>query len=153
MDEQSFEYKFLRIDFYDNDFGGPVVNAISRIWRDIKNNNYHITSKINPNDGHFSDRSMSEMFYGLHKVDLLEKMLKLTIDCEYLYSKVEFATRGLYWKKLRLSEKEVDTNLESITDGYLDFKLSFHKDDSFIKEWNDGESAFLNLETGEVSPF
>lgn len=145
--------KFLRIDFGDNDFGRPIMDALHRIWKDIHRNNYHITSKMGPDDKHFSDRSIADMFIELHKVGALTSMLNLAIDCEYMYGRVEFATRGLYWKTVRWEDSITNNHLESITDRYLKFDISFHKNNKFADEWNNSESAYLDLETGEVKTF
>ena len=139
--------RYLRVEFGDNDFGFPVQDALKRIWADVYRNNAHL---IDPawrgHDHEFI--SLSEMFHALHKVDALKPMIARTVDCEYHYSDVESATRGLHSQKFPWDDKVVTKTFKSITDTYLSIDLSFHAEIS--ESWANGEEAWLDLETGKV---
>lgn len=140
--------RYLRIEFGDNDFGIPVQAALKRIWADVHENNAHL---IDPLWGH-KDKdelgSLPEMFQELHKVGALAPMIARAVDCEYHYSEVEYATRGLQSTKFSWKDKVVTKTFESITDTYLSTDLSFHAEMS--EDWANGEEAWLDLETGKV---
>ena len=140
--------RYLRVKFGDNDFGIPVQDALKRIWADVHRNNAHL---IDPAWGRQEDHELSslpEMFHALHKVGALKPMIARTVDCEYHYSDVESATRGLYSQKFPWDDKVVTKTFESITDKYLSTDLSFHAEMS--ESWANGEEAWLDLETGKV---
>ncbi len=98
-------------------------------------------------------RTIPQMFEGLYQSGALATMLRRTIDCENHYGRVEFATRGLYWEKVDWSEKRVDNMWESITDRYLQPTISLHATRRFTSKWANGETAYLDLETGKAETF
>lgn len=144
--------KYLHIKFGDNDFGGCVESALKRLWGWVHENNAHCIS-TEKNDRYFSNLSLAEMFVRLNRAGSLKPLISRMIDLEYMASNVEFETRGLYWKRVEWKEKGNLSPMESLTSRYLSFDISFHKNKTFTKKWQNGEHAFLNLKTGEAKTF
>lgn len=124
--------RYLIVQFYDNDFGIPIIAALQRLWSYINNNN------------HSNMRSIAEIFERLHESGSLEPMILRLFILENLCGDVEFETRGLYWE-------EVDWNKdipELIPSDYLSCSVDFT--DQCPMEWQNGECAWMHLETGQA---
>jgi len=116
------------------------MSALQRIW-----------AYMNKNNGHLQDiRSLSAMFFELHKAGILHGLIQKAFELEYEYGHIEFATRGLYWEKVDWKDKK----LGHITTTFHDnFKIVFHNDADFTKKNQNGEHVFLNMQTGECGVF
>ena len=141
------ESRYLKVAFMDNDFGTPVQAAVTRLWKDIRDNNAHLLVGIETE--YESSRTLADIFYELLKCGALKTMLNRAVDAEDHYSDVEFATRGLYhpkvqWGKHRLLSK----HFNALTTRYLTLKLSLHPERS--TEWANHEELWLDTMTGEV---
>jgi len=138
---------YMKVNFYDNDYGQPVTNAIKRLWTWIHKNNAHCLRSKGKGDTHFSDRTLSDIFIELNNVDALVPMIERLIDSEYIAFDVEFSTRGLYWDSVDWKEKKIPKKMKRCTD-YLNVDVSFQK--TYSKNWQNGEVLILNTETGKV---
>lgn len=144
-------FKYLKVSFYDNDFGWYVERALRRLWDFLKENNAH------PLGGSTSDAFM-ELFIGLNKAGALHSLLERLYVLAYLEGDVELSTRGLY----RMGDdRDVDYSKAIIKDaGKVQYEneclwldIEFRKIGRFIKKWCNGECAYLNLQTGETGTF
>ncbi len=140
---------FLIVHFGDNDFGQPVICALRRIWHDVAKNNWMITNdRIRETESRIN-KSYVDIFNSLHSAGILQPMIELAIDCEFLYGRVEFATRGHYSpRKFKQGYEPIERELISITHVYLNVHLSFVK--KRPTRWANGEKVWLNLITGDV---
>ena len=135
--------KYLIIEYGDNDFGMYVSAALDRLW-----------SNVNYSNGHIQEyRTLAQMIYGLHCGKVLYGIICLLIDAEYMAGDAEHATRGLYWKKVNWKESKIHKPERNITNKYLNISIKFTKDNKFMKKDRNGESAYLNLLTGETTTF
>jgi hypothetical protein len=78
-------------------------------------------------------------------------MVERLYHLAYLEGDVEFATRGLYWTKVRWKESKIIQPLEK--ENYLSIHIKFRKSGKFKETWQNGEHAYLDLKTGEVNTF
>lgn len=155
--------KYIEVIFHDNDFGQPVKAALVRLWGYISENNGHLVPSLIP------------LFVSLHRVGALADLFERLYVLEYLAGDVEFKTRGLYWdhcskplaRYLKTRDKKKayrptsnfrearikDPGKVRYENTYLKFKFHFRQSDKFTKKWQNGEHAYLNMETGEVGVF
>lgn len=141
------KHRYLRVDFGDNDFGAVVQEAIERVSRNVYVNNAHCLSD-KADDPHFSNRTIADIFFELHKAKVLVVWLERAVDAIHHYSDIEFATRGLYWKKVDWKGKQVSKKFKSLTDNCLSLKLSFKS--KMSNKWCNGEVVWLDMHTGAV---
>ena len=137
--------KYLEVIFGDNDYGRPVADGLRRLWVYVHQNNAHL-----------SKEPLSKMFTFLHAKGFLAPLLSRLVDAEYLAGKVEFATRGVYSRKEKFVDDghfDIPTAMESITSRYLTLELRFRRNKTFANKWQNGEHAWLDLETGKVETF
>lgn len=144
MSENRKAARYLSVSFGDNDFGGIVITALKRIWQWVQTNNAHCVGSAHP-------RTVPQMFRKLHTAKALITMIERMCDVEHMASDVEFATRGLYWKKVEWSEKCITSKFAQLN--YLSFGLKFYRDKTFTKKWKNGEVAWLDFETGDAETF
>ena len=149
--------KYIEVRFGDNDFGWPVERALKRLWEWINKNNRHLVP----------DTYMGEIYSQLHKVGVLQSLIERLYVLEYLASRVEFKTRGLYYDyDSRPHPKtgykpEVDWKEKIIKDAgkvkyentYLSIDIYLHHNKRFASKWQNGERAFLDILKGEVNTF
>lgn len=141
--------KYLEVDFYDNDFGYPIRDAVKKIWDWIFESNEHML--MGGED--WSDKTLSQVFQALHEAGALQPMIQRTYQIECLHSAVEFATRGLYWKEVKWEKKKIGLLSAKELGNCDSIDIKFRPDDSFMRKTectNNGESLVLNLETGEI---
>lgn len=137
--------RYLDVRFYDNDFGGYVVDALQTLWRWIHASNAQCE---------ISGRSLEDIFVLLNEHDALLPLLSKLIDAEYYTSDVEFATRGLYWKEVDWASKgKVTSAFQPLIGRLLSIKVYIRKSGRFTKRWQNGEAAYLNLQTGKSATF
>lgn len=137
---------FIEVAFGDNDFGFPIVAALKRLWGYVHKNNAHLVES--------NSRTVPQMFYELHKHSALETMIKRLFVLETLCGSVEFKTRGLAYKKVDWKEKIIKgPHGFKGHDNYLGCAVKFHKTKKFTHKWQNGEHAWLDLETGESDTF
>jgi len=127
-------YKYLEIDFKDNDFCNPVQDALKKLWQ-----------FVNDNILNWKGKTEEEVIVHLNEVDLLKPILARLIDLEYMANEVEWITRSV--------NKEPPPVMGSITDRYLTFTLIFHEGKEFLDEWQNMEHAALGLKNGVVKLF
>ena len=146
--------RYLIFMFYDNDFGFPICKALRKVWKFIHNNNAHCLREKGKGNENFSDRDMYDIFRKLYNNGTLSKMLELLYASYEMQSRVEYATRGLYWTKVdwgRNCWKE-SAKPPAIPDSYISFDKEhfvFKRNDEFKKKWQNGEYCYLDLETGK----
>ena len=46
MKNNTTKFKYLKVRFYDNDFGLPVKEALKRLWGYIHENNNHLVESL-----------------------------------------------------------------------------------------------------------
>jgi hypothetical protein len=109
-------------------------------------NNAHCLSK-DPDNEHFSNRTLPDIFHALHKHGALQPMIERMVDAEYHMNTVEYSTRGLYWKTVDWAKKKVVKDFHSLTDKTLRLDITFHPEQS--TEWENGEVYWIDLVTGE----
>lgn len=135
--------RYLEVTFGDNDFGRPVIDALTRLWKWMHESNGH------------HGKPMGELFKKLHNEGILLKMVNRLVDSEYIAQDVEFATRGVHnmeeWPESH--RHKIPTTLRSIATPYLSLELRLHSNKRFTKEWKNGEHAWLNLQTGAAATF
>lgn len=141
------KHRYLRVVFGDNDFGDVVQEAVERVSRDVYINNAHCLSD-KASDLHFSNRTIADIFSELYKAGVLQGLLERAVDAIHHYSDVEFATRGLYWKKVGWKGKQVSKKFKSLTDNCLSLDLSFKS--KMSNKWCNGEEIWLDMHTGAV---
>lgn len=138
--------RFLEVAFQDNDFGIPIEAALRRLWKYVHESNGHLIR--------VADRSIPQMFVGLHDAGVLKSLVERLFVLETLCMDVEGATRGLYyetvdWKRNSLETEAIDAKRY---EDYLSCELSFHNEREFVEGQN-GEHAWLDLTSGEVEVF
>lgn len=139
--------KYIDVKFGDNDFGLAMELALKRLWVYVNKNNGHIV-------GSFTKTTIPQMFESLHHAGVLEPMVKRLFVLEHLCGDVEFLTRGLYWEKVKWGEKKIDKQLGfKSLDDYLSCDVSFHSNKKFMRKWQNGEHAWLNLNNGSADTF
>lgn len=125
---ENLKIRYLIIEFGDNDYGIPMIAALQRLWQYVSKN-AHVSSRI------------PEFFKKLHAVGALEPMLMRLFVLEQACSDVEHLTRCLEWD---FDKKELpETRLEY----YLECPVKFSAD---LPKPNNGEDAWMDLETGEA---
>ncbi len=134
---------FLDVSFGDNDFGGCMVSALSRLWDYVNENNGHLTV--------VAGRSVPAMFCQLHAHGKLEPMIHRLWALEYLCSHVESATRGLYWEQVDWENKNITD--DGVADDYLQCSVKLRFADTFRSKWQNGEHAWLDLRNGDSETF
>ena len=145
---------FLEVKFHDNDFGRAMTSSLERLWKWVVSNNGHMTPRS-------KYLTISEIFLKLHEKEALEHIFKRMFVLESMLSNIEFETRGLYHKEdsypFWKEGKKIDSDkmIETLKHyyGYMNIKIEFHNDKEFAKEWQNGEHAWLNIDTGEVETF
>ncbi len=140
--------KYLNVEFGDNDFGWNMMAALKQLWHFIDENNGHMLRFTND-----KSRTIPQIFFELHKLNLLEPMLKRLFVIDTLTNSVEVMTRGLYdhppmYEKLPSLLDECKNH-----DYYLSCFITFHETDDFTKQCQNSECAWLNLNTGDVDTF
>ena len=134
--------RFLDVDFGDNDFGFCMEAALKRLWGYVNDNNGHMAAH--------TGLSVPDLFCRLHKHSKLEPLIDRLYVLEYLCCDVEYATRGLdrmaEWNK-HLPTKEVKD------DEYLRCHVMMRHNDTFRRKWQNGEHAYLELQTGKCETF
>ena len=146
---------YLFVKFHDNDFGNAFINGLNLLWKNLKENNY-------------KNVSMAKIFeFLLHNDEALHKLVHRYIVMEAMLSQAEHSTRGIagYAEGERMYPYEcnIDKGFGSYADlgaqvlhleKYLSgFSLSIEENKLKSKEWNNGESFMLNINTGETESF
>lgn len=137
--------KYLEVDYHDNDYGWPVKAALERLWGYLHENNGHL----------LKGKPLSSVFVSLHRAGSLVTLIERLYCLEDMAGDVEYLTRGLHfmgrfpveWKKARIKSPGEFSHKNT----YLTFKLHFRKTDKEINKWQNGEVAYLELETGKVT--
>lgn len=134
---------YVKVEFHDNDFGNPVRNGLDRLWNYVYENNSHA----------FQDTfTILDAFKWLHKEGHLKRLLDMLVDIEYIACNVEFCTRGLYHTNPQIREQDIPESTESITKSYLTLDISIIEDNEYdANKWENGEVAYLNIETGDIT--
>jgi len=134
---------YMKICFYDNDFGLCVREATARLWKYIFDNNNHL----------LEDYSIENIFEYLNEKGYLINFIKTLVDLEYIAQEIEFHTRGLYRKDRNIKIENRSKELDSVTNRYLSIDLSFLNESDYNHKnhkWENGEVIYLNLKTGEI---
>lgn len=139
---------YLIVKFYDNDFGRPVQDALKRLWLYVHENNAHLLKE---------GETVAALIRYMHKVKMLVPAIQRLVDCEDLAGDVEYLTRELNHHHGRWGwpsqDQELKAGLRSITGDYLAIDVVFKMTDQEQKRWQNGEWAYLDLETGKAETF
>lgn len=140
--------KYLVVQFYDNDFGSPMLAALARIWGYIDNNNSVYSQR--------QRLTVTQVFEKLHECGALQPMLLRLFVLETLCREVESKTRALHhWDKWTEEEVLIDKPSRlCCSDTYLRCVVEIYGQYEAIPniEWAN-ECAYLNLTTGKVGIF
>ncbi len=139
---------YLSVKFYDNDFGGPMLAALERLWGYIKDNNAAYARQ--------NGLTKTEVFVKLLECGALQPMLLRLFILESLCRDVESKTRGLHhWAKWTEDDVQIasPSHLEPYTYLRCDVAPYEKREDIPEIEWANSERAYLNLETGVVGVY
>lgn len=139
---------YLAVKFYDNDFGRPMMEALNRLWGYIDTNNmiYNQPQYL----------TVTQVFSKLLECGALHPMLLRLFVLETLCREVESKTRGIHiWGEWTAEEVMIDKPSHLEPDTYLRCDIAIYGQYESIPdiEWANSESAFLNLENGQVGIF
>lgn len=140
---------YLVAKFYDNDFGTPMLGALTRLWEYIYANNSGYADRPNC-------LTVEQVFQKLHECEALQPMLLRLFVLENLCQVVEGKTRGLFrWAKWTEEEVKIDKPSHLQPDTYLQCDVAIYGQYKVIPdlEWANSENAFMNLEDGMVGIF
>lgn len=145
----STAYRYLEVEFGDNDYGLPVEHALQRLWADMHRNNAHLLPE---------GQTMADQFRKLQKHKRLLPLVSFLVDVEDLASHAEYATRGVDHYERFPPEDDSNSKMpeppyESVTNSYLGLTLRFRTTKAFAKKWQNSEHAYLDLVTGDAQTF
>lgn len=149
--------RYIIIDYHDNDFGWPVLNAVRRYYDYVVTNNCDVM-KPNPSTYVFNThpRMAADLFSKLHAYGVLQYHLRKMIASEYIASNIECSTRGIFTYNTHIREEESSPDTRWLDDvrkiyDYLKLSIMFadnvdQLDDVFLN----GECCILDLYSGAV---
>lgn len=132
---------YLELKFHDNDFSIPMFEAISELYKYIKENNY--------------DKKPLDIFKGLHNANQLIPMINRLCVLRTLAREVETMTRAIkdegVWETFKAPWLD---NLVPISEKYTeyfrrDLCVEFHE--KRHNEFQNGEHIWLDLDSGKVN--
>jgi hypothetical protein len=146
---------YLVVKFFDNDFGYPMLGALTRLWEYIHTNNAHLTGPDRPRSAHRSGLTLTQLYQSLHECGALESLILRLFVLERLCQDVEHKTRGLTWADVDWAEHVVKEPSHLTDDTYLSVEVDIYGEYETIPdiEWANGECAFLNLDDGTIGIF
>jgi hypothetical protein len=139
---------FLEFKFRDNDFSWDAIQALNMIWKWIKND-------IDSHSLSSNSRTIPEAFKYLHERGLLVPMIKKMVVLNATNHDVEWATRGIHDSKYTLQDK-IKPASEGIPffEKYFDkIEIEFHDNGKFTIKDENGEYAWLDLDSGRTGNF
>lgn len=139
---------FLEFKFHDNDFSWDAIQSLSIIYRWVKND-------IDSHSLSSNNRTIPEAFEYLHERGLLLPMVKKMIVLNATNHDVEWATRGLHNSEYTLQDKiKPASERVPFFEEYFDkIELAFHDNGEFTLKNENGEHAWLDLDSGRVELF
>jgi uncharacterized protein (UPF0264 family) len=128
---------FLEVRFHDNDFSQRFMYILGTLWKAVK--------EEKPSS---DERTISELFFDLHKCGCLQPMLVSMIAADATIHCIKRAAAMSVYK----TSLEYPTN-EFYTKYFKSIELEFHKTNKFIEEWHNGEYYWIDLYSGAVGQF
>ena len=132
---------FLQVKFHDNDFIIPMNEALEELYANIKIYN--------------GQEEVIKAFKYLNKEGLLRSMIHRLWVLRSLARDVESMTKHLksetiYTNLAPWVKDEIQKPIKETYTKYFDgFDIEFHT--HLNEAWNNGEDAWLNLHTGEIT--
>lgn len=141
--------KYLVVKFYDNDFGHPMMEALTRLRNYIRDNVAAYTFLPN-------HLTLTQIYLRLHECGALQPMILRLFVLENLCRGVEQKTRSLHhWDKWTAEDVQIANPSHLEPDTYLRCDVAFYGAYEVIPdiEWANGENVYMDLETGIVGIF
>jgi hypothetical protein len=139
---------FLEFKFHDNDFGWDAIQSLSIIYRWVKGD-------IDSHSLSSNNRTIPESFKYLHGKGLLVPMIKKMVVLSATNHDVEWATRGIHDSEYTF-QNQIKPASKSISffEEYFDkIEIEFHDNGKFTIKDENGEYAWLDLDSGRTGNF
>lgn len=138
------KYRYLVIEFHDNDFGQDFTDALKKFYADCKGNDLFKDNKFDP----------SERLEEISRAGLLHPILHNYVVGFCIVNRPEHATRFFDLEDWQTFVKPdgfgIKIDFEHYRKYLSEFEIKFYKDKKEFNKWQNGEHFALSLYDGYV---